>query len=116
VYERLGIPTVATVPWTVNRFLSTLLGDKHVEDWRDPSGAVSLVQVPLHEGWVGQKVKALEAATGARVAFLTRFGHGMLPTGVTMLQDGDQVHLLLTDDIADAAELVTGSAPTMEGH
>jgi trk system potassium uptake protein TrkA len=116
VYERLGIPTVATVPWTVNRFLSTLLGDKHVEDWRDPSGAVSLVQVPLHEGWVGQKVKALEAATGARVAFLTRFGHGMLPTGVTMLQDGDQVHLLLTDDIADAAELVTGSAPTVEGH
>ena len=48
VYERLGIPTVATVPWTVNRFLSVLLGDKHVEDWRDPSGAVSLVQVPLH--------------------------------------------------------------------
>src|SRR5689334_7372224 len=38
VYERLGIPTVATVPWTVNRFLSVLLGDKHVEDWRDPSG------------------------------------------------------------------------------
>src|SRR6185503_2183991 len=43
VYARLGIPTVATVPWTVNRFLSVLLGDKHVEDWRDPSGAVSLV-------------------------------------------------------------------------
>ncbi len=57
VYERLGIPTVATVPWTVNRLLSVLLGDKHVEDWRDPSGAVSLVQVPLHEGWIGQKVR-----------------------------------------------------------
>jgi trk system potassium uptake protein TrkA len=67
VYERLGIPTVATVPWTVNRFLSVLLGDKHVEDWRDPSGAVSLLQVPLHEGWIGHKVKTLEAATEARV-------------------------------------------------
>jgi hypothetical protein len=33
-----------------------------------------------------------------------------------MLQDGDQVHLLLTDDIADAVERVTGSAPITEGH
>ena len=41
VYERLGIPTVATVPWTVHRLLSALLGDNHVEDRRDPSGAVS---------------------------------------------------------------------------
>ena len=111
VYERLGIPTVATVPWTVHRLLSALLGDKHVEDWRDPSGAVSLVQVPLHEGWIGRTVTSLEAATGARVAFLTRFGRGMLPTGVTMLQDGDQVHLLVTDDLADAVELVTRAAP-----
>ncbi|HVC72963.1 MAG TPA: TrkA C-terminal domain-containing protein, partial [Mycobacteriales bacterium] len=113
---RLGIPTIATVPWTTHRLLSVLLGDKHVEDWRDPSGAVSLAQVPLHEGWIGQKVRALEAATEARVAFLTRFGRGMLPTGSTMLQDGDQVHLLVTDDIADAVEQIAGSAPRTEGH
>jgi trk system potassium uptake protein TrkA len=116
VYERLGIPTVATVPWTVNRFLSVILGDKHVEDWRDPSGVVSLVQVPLHEGWIGHKVKALEAATDARVAFLTRFGRGMLPTGATMLQDGDQVHLLVTDDVADTVDQITGNAPGPEGN
>src|SRR5262245_42468759 len=116
VYQRLGIPTIATVPWTVHRFLSVILGDQHVEDWRDPSDAVSLVQVPLHEGWIGHKVRALEAATDARVAFLTRFGRGMLPTGSTMLQDGDQVHLLVTDDIADGVELVAGSAPRTEGH
>jgi trk system potassium uptake protein TrkA len=116
VYERLGIPTVATVPWTVNRFLSVLLGDKHVEDWRDPSGVVSLMQVPLHEGWIGRKVKDLEAATEARVAFLTRFGRGTLPTGSSMLQDGDQVHLLVTDDLADAVEQITGNAPKAEGH
>src|SRR5215207_8822805 len=115
VYERLGIPTVKTVPWTVHRLLSALLGDKHVEDWRDPSGRVSLVQVPLHEGWVGRRVSALEAATGARVAFLTRFGRGILPTGTTMLQDGDQVHLLVTDDIADGVEAITTAPPARDG-
>jgi len=59
-------------------------------------------------------VKALEAATEARVAFVTRFGRGILPTGGTMLQDGDQVHLLVTDDIADAVEQIASSAPRAE--
>src|SRR5918995_770444 len=104
VYERLGIPTVATVPWTTHRLLAVLLGDKHVIDWRDPSGVVALVQVVLHEGWIGHPVGALETASGARVAFVTRFGKGILPTASTVLQDGDQVHVLVTDDIADAVE------------
>lgn len=111
VYERLGIPTVATVPWTTHRLLSVLLGDKHVEDWRDPSGAVALVQVLPHEGWVGRKLGELESASGARVAFVTRFGKGLLPTASTVLQDGDQVHVLVTDDIADDVERITASTP-----
>jgi trk system potassium uptake protein TrkA len=111
VYERLGIPTVATVPWTAHRLLSVLLGDKHVEDWRDPSGAVALVQVGVSEGWIGRRVTEFEAATGARVAFLTRFGKGMLPTASTVVQDGDLVHALLTDDIADAVEEIAGRPP-----
>jgi trk system potassium uptake protein len=111
VYERLGIPTVATVPWTTHRLLSVLLGDKHVEDWRDPSGFVALVQVIIHEGWVGRRVSELEGASGARVAFITRFGKGMLPTSSTVFQDGDLVHVLLTDDIADAVESVAGRPP-----
>jgi trk system potassium uptake protein TrkA len=111
VYERLGIPTVATVPWTTHRLLSALLGDKHVEDWRDPSGEVVLVPVALDEGWVGHRVTDLERATGARVAFVTRFGKGLLPTGGTVLQDGDQVHVLVTDAIADTVEQVAAAAP-----
>jgi trk system potassium uptake protein len=111
VYERLGIPTVATVPWTTNRLLSVLLGDKHVEDWRDPSGTVALVQVGLHDAWVGRRVSELESASGARVAFLTRFGKGQLPTASTVLQSGDLVHVLVTDDVADGVEAVAGSAP-----
>src|SRR3954464_5872041 len=40
VYERLGIPTVATVPWTVNRLLRELLSVKVSELWREPTGKV----------------------------------------------------------------------------
>ncbi len=115
VYERLGIPTVATVPWTTHRLLSVLLGDKHVEDWRDPSGAVALMQEAVHEGWIGRRVDELERASGARVAFVTRFGKGMLPTASTVLQDGDQVHVLVTDDVADAVEQIAATPPVGEG-
>ncbi len=111
VYQRLGIPTVATVPWTTHRLLSLLLGDRHIEDWRDPSGSVALVQVAVEDGWVGHRVSEFEAASGARVAFVTRFGKGILPTVSTVVQDGDLVHVLVTDDIAEAVVDVAGRVP-----
>src|SRR3954470_11037157 len=37
VYERLGIPTVATVRWTADRMLRALLDEGPEELWRDPS-------------------------------------------------------------------------------
>src|SRR6185312_12943017 len=56
VYERLGIPTVATVPWTASRLLKSVLGESTAEAWRDPTGAIVMLQVSPHEGWVGHKV------------------------------------------------------------
>ena len=34
IYERLGIPTIATVPWTANRLLRQILGEALEETWR----------------------------------------------------------------------------------
>lgn len=92
VYERLGIPTVATVPWTTDRFLRTLLPEGVASDWRDPTGTVALIQLPLHEAWVGHSVRELQDASGARVAFIMRFGTGVLPESKTVLQSDDVVY------------------------
>ena len=35
VYERLGIPTVATVPWTTDRLLSLLTRESETAKWRE---------------------------------------------------------------------------------
>ncbi|MEV7095542.1 TrkA family potassium uptake protein [Amycolatopsis sp. NPDC051045] len=91
VYERLGIPTVATVPWTTDRFLRSLLPEGVASAWRDPSGNVALLPLPLHEGWVGHSVRSLQEATGARVAFIMRFGTAVLPDTKTVLQADDVV-------------------------
>src|SRR5579862_7962159 len=66
VYERLGIPTVATVPWTANRLLKSVLGEATAEVWRDPSGAVAMLHVSPHEGWIGKSLQEFESATGGR--------------------------------------------------
>ncbi len=38
VYERLGIPTVATVPWSTDRLMRMLLPDGVASAWREPDG------------------------------------------------------------------------------
>jgi len=111
VYERLGIPTVATVPWTANRLLKAVLGEATDEVWRDPSGAVALVHVSPHEGWIGHLLTDFEAATGSRVALVTRFGIGELPTASTIVQDGDALHVLVNDAHAPVLREVAERAP-----
>jgi trk system potassium uptake protein TrkA len=111
VYERLGIPTVATVRWTADRMLRQLVHDSTAELWRDPTSSIAMVEVPVHAGWVGRPLRALEDATGARVAYLMRFGVGTLPTGSTVVQDGDQVFMLVTDDMVASVTKVTAAPP-----
>src|SRR3954468_18961774 len=116
VYERLGSPTVATIRWAADRMVRQLVPEGTVEVFRDPTSAVAIVEVPLHPDWVGKTLKSLEETTGARAAYLMRFGMGTLGTASTVLQDGDQVFMLVTDDtVSDVLDVAAGSHPT-EGH
>jgi trk system potassium uptake protein TrkA len=112
VYERLGIPTVATVPWTTDRLLNALTRDAETTKWRDPTGTVAVAEVVLHEGWVGHRVTDLEAATGARVAFLIRFGEGVLPEAKTVLQASDQVYIAAVSGRAAEAMAIAALPPS----
>jgi len=111
VYERLGIPTVATVRWTADRILRQLVPEGTVEIFRDPTSTVSIIEVPLHKDWYGHSVKQLESMTGTRVGYLTRFGIGTLATYSTILQEGDQVFMLVTDDISERVSMIASTAP-----
>jgi trk system potassium uptake protein len=111
VYERMGIPSVATVPWTVNRLLRELLSVKVSELWREPTGQVLLMRVTVTDAWVGRKLAELEAASGARAAWLVRYGEAQLPTPTTVLQDGDQLVVAATDPITPRVHEVVERGP-----
>lgn len=103
VFERLGIPTVATVSWTNDQILRHILPAGAKEEWRDPNGQVSLVQVDIHPKWIGMSLQKIEEHTNIRIAMLTRLGSSVLPTNQSVLQEGDLVHILAR--ISDLGEI-----------
>ncbi|MEU9131044.1 TrkA family potassium uptake protein [Kitasatospora sp. NPDC048540] len=116
VYQRLGIPTVATVRWTADQMLRRLLPSGAEPLWQDPSGSVQLAEVAFAHEWVGHKLSALEEAAGVRVAFVTRLGEGTLPTPSMVVQEGDLVHVMLRRSELASVEAAFAQGPEEEGH
>jgi trk system potassium uptake protein TrkA len=117
VYQRLGIPTVATVAWTADQMLRRLIPEGAASLWRDPTGAVVLAEVAYSEAWLGQKVCDLEQTAHARVAFISRLGEALVPGPSLVLQEGDVVNVIAEEaDIAQIAQVFASPEPGKAGH
>src|SRR2546430_3382151 len=93
IYQRLGIPTVATVAWTTDQVRRRLLPDRVVSEWTDPSGAVSLIERRLPDGWAGRKLAELDEGDRFRLVSLSRGGQSRLAGPALGGQEGDILHL-----------------------
>ena len=111
VYERLGIPSVATVRWAADQVLRRLLPEGAEPQWRDPSGTVRLAEMDVHPGWVGTTIGAMSKAARCPIPFLTRFGVGQVPTESTIFQDGDLVYVAIHNDREAEVEQLLGAPP-----
>jgi len=111
IYQRLGIPTVATVIWATDQILRRLVPEGSRSEWRDASGAVQLCEMHPHKNWFGMAITELEAATGARVAFITRLGEGLIPDGHSVLQEGDLLHVTVRDSELSKVEQILARSP-----
>lgn len=115
IYERLGIPTIATVQWTTDRVLQHVLPERPVVEWIDPTAKVVMIERTVPPGWAGHSVRSLDSDGGHRVVALTRLGAAQIPAATTLLQDGDTVHLAVTADALEALDaLLAGPAPEAE--
>ena len=116
VYQRLGIPTVATVRWTADQMLRKLLPEGAEPLWRDPTGAIVLAEVAYSDHWLGEKVTALEESARARIAFIARLGEAMIPVPGTVLQEGDVLHVVAEDRDLERIAGAFGRPPGRGGH
>jgi trk system potassium uptake protein TrkA len=106
IYERLGIPTIATVQWTTDRVLHRLFPESAGSVWVDPSAAVVLVERPVTAKWAGSRLADIEVEGVARVVALTRMGVAQVATPDLVAQDGDVIYLAAT----------AGKVPELEAH
>jgi trk system potassium uptake protein TrkA len=111
IYQRLGIPTVGTVRWTADQMLRRLLPQGSVPEHTDPSGHVVIADVSINTAWIGRRISELESTSGARVAYVTRLGDGILPDAETVYQDGDLVHVITTASALTAVEQTLDQTP-----
>ncbi|MGH9077396.1 MAG: potassium channel family protein [Acidimicrobiales bacterium] len=105
IYQRLGIPTVATVSWTVDQVVRRLLPEQSVTSWTDPTGQVSMVEHALPTGLAGKRLGVLVAGDRYRPVVLTRGGEARLATPDMVGQEGDV--LLFTVRTGALGELET---------
>jgi trk system potassium uptake protein TrkA len=111
LYQRLGISTVATVPWAADQVLRAILPTDAIGVYSDPSGKITLTRFDPHPGWVGTALVDVETVTGTRLGFLRRFGNGVLPESGALLQAGDVLYLLVPTARLDATGRVLARPP-----
>jgi trk system potassium uptake protein len=111
VYRRLGIPTVAPVPWTAAQIVTRLLPGGSDSEFEDADAGIVMRRIPFNDGWVGHRYNELEKASQSRVAYVTRFGEAILPDAATVIQSGDDVHFLLASVTERAATKTIAHPP-----
>jgi trk system potassium uptake protein TrkA len=111
IYQRLGIPTVATVTWTTDQVLRRLFPETTTQDWTDPSGTVSLVERDLPDTWAGHKLGDLNETDRFNLVALTRTGTGRLAGPNLVGQEGDVLHFMVHKDAGDELEAALSRGP-----
>lgn len=91
IYQRLGIPTVATVSWTVDQVVRRLLPETMATNWTDPTGEVSMVERQLPDAFAGHSLAELDGQSRFRPVLLTRGGRARLAVPELLAQEGDVV-------------------------
>jgi len=95
IYQRLGIPTVATVTWTATQVLRWLLPDDDTVEWRDTTGALLLVERILPDHWAGRSLAELESRGRVKVASVVRGNQPRVDVSALIGQEDDVVQFMV---------------------
>ena len=115
IYQRLGIATVATALWTVERVQRRIVSGAPAVEWVDPSAKVSLVERELGRGWIGHRASEVEQA-GVRIVAVRRLGESMLPTTDLVVQEGDVMYLAVAAATMPDLDTIAGGPAGHAGH
>ncbi len=116
IYQRLGIPTVATVTWTIDQVMRRMLPAARLGEWTDASGRLVLLERVLPDAWAGKALRDLGGRGTVNLVAVTRGGVPRLDVAHLIGQEGDLLHLaVLKDDVGELERLLDTHAVTAGG-
>jgi trk system potassium uptake protein TrkA len=114
IFQRLGIPTVATVSWTTDQVMRRLLPAAHHNEWLDPTGTVALVELAVPPALAGAKLASLNNPGKWWLTTISRLGVARVTTDTLVLQQGDLAHFVV--EVAAIPELERRMAAGKDAH
>ena len=115
IYERLGISTVATGRWAIERVLRRIEPDTDGVEWVDPSARVCLVERVVPTSWAGHPLGAIESDGTARIVALTRLGVAQVVVPAMLAQEGDVLWAAIDGDHIESFDRHLAAGPTRGG-
>src|SRR6266508_2262464 len=101
IYERLNIPTVASVRWAASRIMFLLFhGEEDVKE-SVAGGALLHVQREIPDHLTGKPIASVESKGEVEVIGVERGGSGFIPSPGATFQQGDVAHFVIATAAAD---------------
>jgi trk system potassium uptake protein TrkA len=112
IFQRLGIPTVPSVSWTIDQVFRRILPGAGAVEWSDGSGRLKLLERPLPQAWAGKHIVSALGQGGVRLVAVTRATVATIEVDDLVGQEGDLLQLMVTDAGMDrlAGQFPSGDA------
>lgn len=96
IYERLGVPTVSTTTWAVNKIEDLIFHRALDVQLSFGNGEVELVRVAIPVGLFGKTVADITIPGELEVVVITRRGRSFIPTLGTVFEEGDVARVMVS--------------------
>lgn len=108
IYEKLGIPTVATVTWTVDQVERFLVPSRTGELGQVAGGQLRIIERNLPVAWAGRHLAELLELEGVQLIGVTRAGVVRTDGAKLIGQDGDVLTFAVTREASEALDDALG--------
>jgi trk system potassium uptake protein TrkA len=101
IYERLNIPTVASVRWASKQIQYLMFHGRDELKESFAGGSLLHLHVDVPQHLVGKKVESVTEDGRVEVIGVDRGGTGFIPTDKSTFQQGDIAHFIVHKDATD---------------
>lgn len=106
IYERLNIPTVASVRWSAQQIQFLLFHGREELKESFAGGSLLHLQLSVPDHLVGKPITSVEEAGAMEVVGVDRGGRGFIPVDGSTFQQGDTAHFVVARDAMDRLDIL----------